>query len=46
MADEHYEHGKMDITQNEQTFEGFVTFVTRSVIAILVFLILLYGIAG
>lgn len=36
-----YKHGEMDITQNERTFESFVTFTTRSVIGIVVFLIFL-----
>ena len=31
MAD--HEHGKMDITDQEKTFEGFVTWTTRVVIA-------------
>lgn len=39
MAD--HKHGEMDITTQEKTFAGFVTFTTRSVIAIIVVLILL-----
>lgn len=36
-----HEHGTMDITVQEKTFEGFVKFTIRSVIAIIVVLILL-----
>ncbi|NNK79627.1 MAG: aa3-type cytochrome c oxidase subunit IV [Litoreibacter sp.] len=36
-----HEHGKMDISTQEQTFEGFVKFTTYSVIGILVFLVFL-----
>lgn len=36
-----HEHGTMDYRDQEKTFEGFVKFVTRSVIAIIVVLILL-----
>ena len=36
-----HEHGNMNIDVQEKTFEGFVTFVTRSVIAILVLLVLM-----
>ncbi|MBE3639437.1 aa3-type cytochrome c oxidase subunit IV [Mangrovicoccus algicola] len=39
MAD--YKHGSMDITEQEKTFAGFVTFTTRAVIAIIVFLLFL-----
>jgi len=39
MAD--HKHGEMDITTHEKTFAGFVTFTTRSVIGIIVFLIFL-----
>ena len=34
-------HGSMDITTQERTFQGFVTFVTRAAIAIVVILIFL-----
>jgi hypothetical protein len=40
MADE-YKPGSMDIRTQERTFQSFITLVTRSVIAILVFLVLL-----
>ena len=30
-----HEHGTMDTTVQEKTFEGFVSFVTRAVIVIL-----------
>ncbi len=36
-----YKHGTMDIADHEKTFEGFVKFVTRSVIGIFVFLVFL-----
>lgn len=39
MAD--FKPGEMDITAQEQTFNGFVRFVTRMVVAIIVFLIFL-----
>ena len=32
-----YKHGEMDITAQEQTFDGFVKFVTRFVIFLMVF---------
>lgn len=44
MAD--HKHGEMDISTQEKTFDGFITFVTRSVIAIVVVLILLALIGG
>ncbi len=34
-------HGEMDTTAQEQTYAGFVTFVIRSVVLILVTLVLL-----
>lgn len=40
MAEEH-KPGSMDIRAQEKTFASFMTWVTRSVIAILVFLVLL-----
>jgi len=36
-----HKHGEMDTTAQEQTFNGFVTFVTRSVIVILLALVFL-----
>ncbi len=39
MAD--YEHGRMDITDQERTFAGFVRWTMRAVIALVVILILL-----
>lgn len=41
-----YKHGEMDISAQEKTFASFVSFVTRSVIVILVSLVLLYLING
>jgi Bacterial aa3 type cytochrome c oxidase subunit IV len=41
MADDEHIPGTMDIRVQEKTFNGFVTAVTRSVIAILIFLVLL-----
>ncbi|UWQ17971.1 aa3-type cytochrome c oxidase subunit IV [Jannaschia sp. M317] len=40
MADEH-KPGSMDITEQEKTFEGFVTFTKWTVIAILALLVFL-----
>ena len=39
MAD--HKHGEMDITVQEKTFEGFMTWVTRSTIVIIFVLIFL-----
>ncbi len=39
MAD--HKHGEMDIEVQEKTFDGFVSMVTKSTIAIIVFLIFL-----
>jgi len=36
-----YEHGKMDVTAQEQTFAGVVTFATRAVIVILALIVFL-----
>ncbi|MFD1344175.1 aa3-type cytochrome c oxidase subunit IV [Litorisediminicola beolgyonensis] len=36
-----HKHGSMDITTQEKTFEGFITFTIRTVIVILVAVILL-----
>jgi Bacterial aa3 type cytochrome c oxidase subunit IV len=36
-----HKHGTMDITAQEKTFAGFVTFSTRAVIVILVAVVLL-----
>lgn len=36
-----HKHGEMDITVQEKTFSGFITFVTRTVIVILVLVVLL-----
>lgn len=36
-----HEHGSMDIDDQEKTFDGFMKFVTWTVIAIFVFLIAL-----
>lgn len=44
MAD--HKHGSMDIETQEKTFASFMTWVTRTVIAIIVALILLYLING
>ncbi len=41
-----HKQGSMDITTHEKTFSGFVTFVTRTVIVILVALVLLAMING
>ncbi|WP_412504303.1 aa3-type cytochrome c oxidase subunit IV [Roseovarius sp. SYSU LYC5161] len=36
-----HKHGEMDTSEQEKTFEGFVTFTVRSTIAIIVILIFL-----
>lgn len=36
-----HKHGSMDITQQQKTFDGFMRYVVRSTIAIIVVLILL-----
>jgi len=44
MAD--HKHGEMDITTHEKTYSGFITFTTRTVIGIIVFLIFLALVNG
>ena len=39
MAD--HEHGSMDYTTQQKTFDGFMSWVTKSVIVILVLLVLM-----
>ncbi|EPX76554.1 aa3-type cytochrome c oxidase subunit IV [Salipiger mucosus] len=39
MAD--YKHGSMDITEQEKTFNSFITFTIRTVVTIIVLLLLL-----
>lgn len=41
-----HKHGNMDITTQEKTFAGFVTFIGRAVVIILVSLVLLALING
>lgn len=41
-----HKHGNMDITVQEKTFAGFMTFVGRSVVIIIVTLVLLALING
>ena len=41
-----HKHGEMDITVQEKTFASFITWVTRSSIAIIIFLVLLAMING
>lgn len=41
-----FKHGSMDISTQKQTFDSFVKIVTKTVIAILVFLVLLAMING
>lgn len=36
-----HKHGEMDISTQEKTFEGFVSFTTYTVVGILVFLVFL-----
>lgn len=44
MAD--HKHGEMNITTQEKTFEGFMKFMTRSVIAIAVILLFLAAVGA
>ncbi|RDC74928.1 aa3-type cytochrome c oxidase subunit IV [Rhodovulum sp. 12E13] len=46
MAESKHEHGKMDITDQEKTFAGFMKVATWTAIGVIVFLIFLYAIAG
>ena len=46
MADEPHKHGSMNIEVQEKTFASFVKITAYSIVGILVFLILLYGING
>lgn len=41
-----HSHGSMDVTAQEKTFNGFITWVVRSVIFILVALIVLAIVNG
>lgn len=41
MAENKYEHGKMDVTSQERTFEGFMRWVINGTIIIILVLILL-----
>lgn len=41
-----HSHGSMDVTEQEKTFNGFITWVVRSVIFILVALIVLAIVNG
>lgn len=36
-----HEHGTMDIKTQEKTFDGFMSFVTKTVVVILVLLVLM-----
>ncbi|WP_084794678.1 aa3-type cytochrome c oxidase subunit IV [Pseudoponticoccus marisrubri] len=36
-----HKHGSMDVTEQEKTFEGFITFTIRSVIVILAIVVFL-----
>ena len=36
-----HEHGKMDTTTQEKTFDAFMSFVTKTVIAIIVLFVLM-----
>ncbi|RVV97836.1 aa3-type cytochrome c oxidase subunit IV [Mesobaculum littorinae] len=36
-----HKHGSMDITVQEETFNGFITMVTRGAIAVVIFLVFL-----
>ncbi|MCB1333806.1 MAG: aa3-type cytochrome c oxidase subunit IV [Roseivivax sp.] len=41
-----HKHGSMDITTQEKTFDGFMSFAMKTVIGIMVFLVLLAMING
>lgn len=41
-----HKHGEMDISVQEKTFNGFMSMVTKSAIAIIVFLIFLAIVGG
>ncbi|MBY6049574.1 aa3-type cytochrome c oxidase subunit IV [Vannielia litorea] len=41
-----HKHGEMDISAQEKTFDGFMSFVTKSVVVILVFLVFLALVNG
>lgn len=36
-----HKHGSMDTTEQEKTFEGFITFTIKSVVVILVLVVLM-----
>ncbi|MEM9583287.1 MAG: aa3-type cytochrome c oxidase subunit IV [Pseudomonadota bacterium] len=46
MADQEHEHGTMDYSDQEKTFNGFVKFTTYTVVGIIVFLIFLALVNG
>ena len=46
MADQKNEHGSMDVSVQEKSFSSFISIVSRSSIAIIVALVLLYLING
>lgn len=41
-----HEHGKMDITDHEKTFHGFIRFITFGAVAAILVLIFLALVAG
>jgi len=41
MAESNHEHGKMDVTSQQKTFEGFMRWVVNGTIVIIVILLLL-----
>ncbi len=41
MADNAHKHGEMEITDQQNTFDGFVKFLTNSIIACLVVVVIL-----
>ena len=46
MAEDKYEHGNMDVTEHERTFDGFVRIVAYTIAGLLVAVVLLYAING
>ena len=46
MSDQKHEHGSMDVSVQEKGFSSFISIVSRSSIAIIVALVLLYLING
>lgn len=46
MADEKHEHGKMDITEHQKTFDGFMKMSTYVAVGSICLLIFIYMVNG